>query len=65
MAVSLSALRDDRCFNPLNHHVYAFKDGPSNYRQISLLTSFSKIFEKVILSGLNQYISDNNIIVWL
>jgi hypothetical protein len=43
-----------------------FKDGcenePSNYRLISLLTSFSKIHETVILSRLNQHICDYNII---
>ena len=44
-----------------------FKDGckndPSNYRPISLLTSFSKIFEKIIWSRLNQHAYDNNILV--
>jgi hypothetical protein len=43
-----------------------FKGGcenePSNYRPISLLTSFSKIPEKIILSRLNQHICDHNII---
>jgi hypothetical protein len=33
------------------------------YRLISLLTSFSKIFEKVILNRLLQYTKRNNIIV--
>jgi hypothetical protein len=36
---------------------------PANYRPISLLTSFSKIFEKIISSRLNQHIYDNNILM--
>jgi exonuclease III len=35
---------------------------PSNYRPISLLNSLSKIFEKIILSRLNDYLSRNKII---
>jgi hypothetical protein len=44
-----------------------FKDGckndPFNCRPISLLTTFSKIVEKIILSRLNQYAPDHNIFV--
>jgi hypothetical protein len=44
-----------------------FKDGckndPFNYNPISFLTTFSKIFEKVILSRLNQHAVDRNIFV--
>jgi hypothetical protein len=43
-----------------------FKGGdrknPANYRPISLLTSFSKIFETIISSRRNQHIYDNNIV---
>jgi hypothetical protein len=39
------------------------KNDPTNYRPISLLTSSSKIFEKIVLSRLNQHIHDHNIIV--
>jgi len=35
----------------------------SDYRPVSLLTSFSKIFEKVILNRLLQHTKENNIIV--
>ncbi|PNF30889.1 hypothetical protein B7P43_G06095, partial [Cryptotermes secundus] len=35
----------------------------SNYRPISLLTSFSKIFEKVIYSRLSNHLVNNNILV--
>jgi retron-type reverse transcriptase len=34
----------------------------SNYRPISILTPFSKIFEKVIFNRLQAHISDNNIL---
>jgi Notch-like protein len=39
------------------------KKSISNYRPISLLTSFSKIFEKVIRRTLCQHLSNNNISV--
>jgi hypothetical protein len=35
----------------------------SNYRPISLLTSFSKIIEKFIFKRLYNYLHDNNILV--
>ena len=35
----------------------------SNYRPISLLTSFSKIIEKIIYKRLYYYLIDNNILV--
>ena len=35
----------------------------SNYRPISLLTSFSKITEKIIYKRLCNYLNDNNILV--
>jgi fructose-1,6-bisphosphatase/inositol monophosphatase family enzyme len=34
----------------------------SNYRPISLLTSFSKVFEKVIYKRLHYHIKGNNIL---
>jgi hypothetical protein len=34
----------------------------SNYRPISLLTSFSKVFEKVIHNRVNNHIKANNIL---
>jgi hypothetical protein len=34
----------------------------TNYRPISVLTSFSKIFEKVIFNRLHTYLSHNNIL---
>jgi Notch-like protein len=44
-----------------------FKKGDSNntadYRPVSLLTSFSKVFEGVIYDGLWQHINVNNILV--
>jgi hypothetical protein len=36
------------------------KNDTANYRRVSLLTSFSKIFEKVIYKRLYQHISNNN-----
>jgi len=35
----------------------------SNYRPISLPTSFSKIIEKIIFKRLYNYLNDNNILV--
>jgi len=35
----------------------------SNYRPISLLPTFSKIFEKAMCSRLNQHLYTNNILV--
>jgi hypothetical protein len=35
----------------------------TNYRPISLLTSFSKVFEKIIYERLLQHIEINNILV--
>jgi len=39
------------------------KTEKSDYRPVSLLTSFSKIFEKVIYDRLLQHTKENNIIV--
>jgi hypothetical protein len=38
------------------------KNNISNYRPISLLTSFTKIFEKVIFNRLIQHINNNQIL---
>ena len=38
------------------------KQSFSNYRPISLLPSISKIFEKVILIQLTEYLNNNNIL---
>jgi hypothetical protein len=35
----------------------------SNYGPISLLTSFSKIFEKLMYTRIYQHLVDNNILV--
>jgi hypothetical protein len=35
----------------------------SNYRPISLLTTFSKVLEKVVYNKLSQYLQTNNILV--
>ena len=35
----------------------------SNYRPISLLTSFFKVIEKIIFKRLYNYLNDNNILV--
>jgi hypothetical protein len=35
----------------------------TNYRPVSLLTSFSKVFENVIYARLHQHIKSNNILV--
>jgi hypothetical protein len=37
--------------------------GIANYRPISVLTSFSKVFEKIIYERLLQYININNILI--
>ena len=50
-----------------------FKDddptAPNNYRPISLLSNFNKIFEKIMYKRLKTFIDDNNILssfpVWL
>ena len=39
------------------------KDDVNNYRPISILTSFSKIFEKVMQTRLLEHLNDNNILV--
>jgi hypothetical protein len=38
------------------------KEQPTNYRPISLLTSFSKVFEKVIYKRLDNHMKSNNIL---
>ena len=39
------------------------KTNPSNYRPISLLTSFSKVFEKALYVKLTEHINNNDILV--
>ena len=43
-------------------HKKGEKSNISNYRPISLLTSFSKIFEKIIFTRLMHHLSDNHIL---
>jgi hypothetical protein len=43
-------------------HKKGKKSNISNYRSISLLTSFSKIFEKIIFTRLTHHLSDNHIL---
>ena len=44
-------------------HKKGDKSNISNYRPISLLPTFSKIFEKAMYSRLNQHLYTNNILV--
>ncbi len=43
-------------------HKKGEKSNILNYRLISLLTSFSKIFERIIFSRLTHYLRDNHIL---
>lgn len=38
------------------------KTDPSNYRPISMLTSFSKVLEKALYNRLSEYLNNNNIL---
>jgi hypothetical protein len=38
------------------------KTDPSNYRPISMLTSFSKVLEKALYNGLIEFLNNNNIL---
>ena len=42
-------------------HKNGEKQNPNNYRPISLLSTFNKIFEKIIYNQLTNYIESNNI----
>jgi hypothetical protein len=39
------------------------KTDPSNYRPISLLTSFSKVLGKALYNRLSEYINNNNLLI--
>jgi hypothetical protein len=39
------------------------KTYPSNYRPISLLTSFSKVLEKALYNRLSEYINNNSLLI--
>ena len=39
------------------------KNDTSNYRPVSVLTSFSKIFEKIIYNRLYHHINNNHILI--
>ena len=38
------------------------RDGPGNYRPISILSAFARIFEKLLYEQLHKYFEDNNIL---
>jgi hypothetical protein len=44
-------------------HKKGDKSNISNYRPISLLPTFSKVFEKAVYNRLNQHLHTNNILV--
>jgi hypothetical protein len=39
------------------------RENMANYRPVSLLTSFSKVFERIVYERLQQYINVNSILV--
>jgi hypothetical protein len=43
--------------------IFGDKNDASNYRPVALLTSFSKIFEKVIFNRIYHHINNNHILV--